>query len=308
MKVLFLILCVGAQALLARQLLIWDTPWVPPPSSLEAFQQKKNPLFYRIISFGHLPSVANALWIRAFLEQDLVHVPQGFHPQSFFDLMLLVELDPENFSAYVDGASYLSIVRSDSIGAEQLLQKGQNFRKNILPAYSKQFQEEHWSSQWAIPFYLAYLNLFEFNQVSQAALYYKETAQIPGVPPLIQRYGGFFETTKDQYKSGLRILNYLIRISVDPTVKRKLKKKRQSLFVGLYLYDLNASFRNFLRQEKTYRKRAVIERKFLQKLWKKFARISHIPKTDPWGGKLYLSESGEILSTTPQEFDLGMEY
>lgn len=266
-------------------------------------QVQKNPELYRVLSFGHLPSAVDWLWIVSLTKTDVVKVADKQHSKFFHDVDTMTDLDPLFAEVYVASANLLAVVQNDGIGARIILEKGEEFRNNILPQMPDSYRQDYWPYPWQVPLLLAYVHLFELNDMPHGAVYFKEAASLPGSPPYLANLSRRLERPGGEYEVGLKLLNFMINKNPDDQKAREgLEKKRSDLFIGQYLHDLNLSFATFSSNR--------VGRSILS-LWAEFRRESKISEVDPWGGKLSVDTSkgagGKIVSTTPHAQVFGLE-
>lgn len=302
-------LCAGAlllcsQAVLNLSLRHLDTAFVVP--SVEA-ERKLNPRLFETISFGHLPAAIDWLWIQSLIDPSLSKVTPGTHSTVYYHLDLATDLDPMFFEAYVAGGNVLSVIRDDFVGARDLLIKGNNFRKNELPNYGEEFEKRFWSQGWLIPVTLAYVYLFELQDMPKAAVVFKEAGNVPGAPEHLIRLAKRLEKPGGEYEVGLRLLNFLIASTRDVRVKNELQRKRDSLFISQYLFDVGRAFHAFLNAQKDYKTSLRIPEEKLQAYWRRFLRESRMTAIDPFGGRISIDAHGKITSTTPRDKVMGLD-
>jgi hypothetical protein len=270
-------------------------PWVEiPPERSERW----NPLLVRMISVGHVPSVVDWLWLRSLQDPMLFHVPAGVHPPLYYDLSLATDLDPAYEEAYLVGAQNLAVIRDDRQGALELALKAERFRQEEIPRMPPEFGRRFWLPRWRTPFLLAYLYLFEFDDVPSASKYYQGAASLPGAPAYLAHLSQKLKTRQGQYRVALDVIDFLIEGSKDEDLLERLGKKRFSLLVNRFLNEVNEEFAAF-RGKTRKQKPAAAFQLFLAQ------RASG--ERDPFGGKLSLrEESGRIATSTPHESVLGM--
>ncbi|MGZ3698090.1 MAG: hypothetical protein ACXWPM_12125 [Bdellovibrionota bacterium] len=299
-----LLALIGAQAwtnLTLRQL---DAPWVEPPSESSG---KWNPRIFQMLTFGHWPAAIDWLWMKLLQDQSLDHVLPGVHPPAYYDLDLATDLDPAFFDAYVAGGNYLAVIRDDKTGARDLVLKGKKFLLQKLQDYPEEFKYRFWGRGWNLMMLLAYIYLFELNDMPNAAIAFKEAAQLPNAPEYIIHLGQRLERPDGQYEVGIRLLGFMIQASNDNLVKSELEKKRYSLFIAQYLFNLNQAFQNYLNQMPDYRASSKLSSKKMQGFYENFLKTSQTPRTDPFGGSIRLGEDGRIDSTTERQKVFGLE-
>lgn len=253
-----------------------------------------------MISFGHLPAAIDWMWIQVLLDSNITHVAKGTHPAIYYTLDLITDLDPINYDSYKAGANLLAVVRDDGAGARDLLEKGEKFRKERLASYPLRLQEDYWHYSWGIPFLLGYVYMFELEDVPHAAAAFQQAAMVPGSPEFLQSMQKRLQNPGGEYEVGLRLLNHMIAGEKNEDAKEELINKRNSLFVGQFLFDLNHSFQSFLQVRA--RAPGSINSKF-----DTFLKTTHTAAHDPWGGTLSVTGEGKIVTSTPHNKVLGLD-
>lgn len=281
-----------------------DTVWVEPEFER---RQKLDPRLFKSLSFGHLP-VALDWFLMTILSDPLTtHVEPGTHPQIYYDLDLLTDLDPAFQDVYVAGADLLSVIRNDGPGARDLLLKGEQFLKHQLPDYPEQFKKKFWNNSWMIPVVLAYVQLFELNDMKNASEAFVQASEIPGAPSYLARLKQKFSRPGGVYEVGLRLLNFMLIGANDDRMRTELLKKRLNLYIGQFLFELNQSFLNYLNLQPGYNSRASVASKQMGLYWADFLKSTQTPVRDPWGGTVFIDHSGKVATTTPHEPVFGLE-
>jgi len=255
---------------------------------------------FKMISFGHLPAAIDWMWIQVLLDSNITHVAKGSHPAIYYTLDLITGLDPINFDSYKAGANLLAVIRDDGLGARDLLEKGEHFRKEQLASYPVKLQKDYWEYSWSIPMLLGYVYMFELQDIPHAAVAFEEAASIPGSPEYLRHMQKRLQNPGGEYEVGLRLLNHMIAAEKDDDAKEGLIKKRNSLLVGQYLFDVNHGFQNFL-QVRT-RMPGSLQSKF-----ESFLRESRTASRDPWQGQLSISPQGKIVTSTPHDPVFGLD-
>lgn len=270
--------------------------------------QKWDPRLFQILSFGHVPMAIDWLLLRFLIaDPSIKHVEKGVRAPLYYDLDAASDLDPAFYSLYTTGGNYLTAVKNDNEGALALLEKGNNFRKKVLPTYPAHFRERFWGGGWGIPLVLSYLYLFEFQDLPKATAMYEEAAAYANAPPYLSQLKERLKKPDGRYEVGIRFLNFMMKQAPNEAAVEELEKKRNSLFLSQYLFRLNYEFRDFLRTRPDYARSEEVSKQKLQQLWKKFRSDTGIPNQDPWGGQIFLDEEGKVTSTTPRRKVLGME-
>jgi len=297
--------CLAAiQPFLILQLRSQDTAWVASPERREI---QVSPRVARALSFGHLATLVDWLWIRAALDPAIHHVVAGEHPPAFYDLDLASRLDPAFFELYSAGASMLVVIRDDDEGSHTLLERGEAFRRNELPRANEILRDRFWADSWRIPMLLGYVHLFELGDLRSAAAAFTEASRIEGSPEFLSRLADRFAAPGGLFEVGIRLLTPMIESERDPRAKEALIEKRKSLYLAQYLGEIERLFRDFLAREPAYRANHKVSASEMSSYWERFKRASKISTLDPWGGQVSIDASGRVKSSTPRIKVFGLE-
>ena len=302
---LWLVLAVGAQIALNHSIPRLDTAKVKRAAAEHVRQL--DPRLFRILSFGHLPFAIDWLWLKCLTE---VHEPvekQKGHSALFHRANLITELDPAFYEAHIGAGNLLAIVLNDSKGALILAEKAQRFTENVLPHLPADFALRFWQDPWMPYVFAGYLYLFEIGDIPKAAEAFKKGAAFPGAPIYLPKLKERLEQPAGEYDVGLRVLKTMINGTKDEKARARLEERRRSLFLAQYLFELDRSFREFLKQIPEYRNNPHIPPGKLQAYWSRFVRETRTPTQDPFGGRVLLSSEGRVTSTTPYERVFGIK-
>jgi hypothetical protein len=279
-----------------------EVAWVP---QVDEIQRRWDPRVFRVLSFGHLPATVDWLWIQTLADSSLTRYSAGVHPKLYYNLDLLTDLDPVFFAAYAAGANLLAVIRDDGIGSRDLVLKGIRFSQSGLLEYSKQFRDRYWSHTWQLHVLLAYIDLFELNDLPGASVAFREAAQYPGVPDYVRSLAKRFEIRGEEYSIGLNLLRFMIEQSKDEAVKTRLAEQAKSLEVARFLFQVNEEFSRYRASLKNAAtgSAAAWERFVRQRTGQAGGGIK-----DPWGGVLRVdSFSDRVISTTLHDKVMGLE-
>ena len=268
--------------------------WMEPPTTEG---KKLDPVLLRILSFGNLPMTIDYLTISLLGDPSIDRVPKGTHPTSYYYLDAIGELDPM-FSEINILANMLAVLRGDSLGARELLERSQSFVRDHLSEYSEAFKTKYWPYPWQGLLFLAYVNTFELDNLPRAAKAFREAATMLGAPKYLQRLEKKLNRPGGEYEVGLKLLEFLISGAKDEKYRATLEKRFLDLSISYFLFKINQAFREF-----------TIARPNSPStlLWANFLKSTHTSITDPWGGQLQLNNNGKIISTTPHEKVYGLE-
>lgn len=285
------------QILLNRHASQVQSSWVEPPREKV---EKMHPDLAKAMAFGHTASLVDSLTIGFLADPAYAKQVKGKRSTVFFDLDLATDIDTAFADLYIIGGNFLTVVRDDVQGGKLLLEKGERFRNQALLEMPKSFQEKYWKHAWAIPLGLAYIHLFELDDLQAAERYYRLAAEIPGAPSYVGRLITRFDKAGGVFEVGIRLLNFMIAGATTDDAKEKLVKKRDALFLSQFLYQLNDGFKLALKKLPEYRSAAHVPNKTLQKWWDSYRKRTNVPDRDPFGGKIFLNDVGEVTSSTPR--------
>jgi len=242
--------------------------------------ERTDPTLFRSLTFGHIPSAVDGLFISSLEGAGEGRVPKSTHPRFYYALDLATDLDPLFYEAYIAGANLLAVIRRDGAGARDLLLKGDLFVKTKLSGYGYDFQEKYWSRSWHIPLLLAYVYLFELEDMHRAATAFLEAARLPNSPVYLRRLEAKLLKEGGEYEVGLHLIDFLLLGASDEQVKSELEKKKDNLLIGQYLFQVNTAVKSG----------------------------KSPPTLDPWGGRLSLNSNGKVVSSTPHTPVFGLDY
>ncbi len=269
--------------------------------------QKPNPHLFRALTVGNTQVGVDWLLVRFLAQSSYIKSKSGENTPAYFDLDLATELDPGFFELYTGGANLLAVVLNDKSGAKELLIKADRFRKNELPNYPEEFRKNYWARAWNIPVLLGYVYLFEFEDLPHASIAFQEAAMLTGAPEYLTHLSERLKKPGGEYEVGMRLLGFMMGNAPNETAREELEMKKKSLFIGQFLFQLNDSFRSYLKSIKEYRSQLSITPGKMEKYLTHFLKESGYSVQDPWGGKLFLDVNSQIASTTPHRKVFGLE-
>jgi hypothetical protein len=271
-----------------------------------------NPALFRIISFGHLPAFVDWFWLKALQDPAIYHVPDGQRASVYYTYDLLTSLDPYFREGYTVGAKLLTVVRDDNQGALNLLLKSDHFRKQTLGSMPAVFKERYWSREWEISMLLAYVYLFELDNLPLAAERFIEAAAYPDAPPYLASLAARLQKPGGQFEVAIRLMGLMIEGKKgNDLLQQELIRKRDSVYVLEYVTRVREKFAEYLAANAKSLDRGSAPDAVATRLkhWDHFVQVSG-PELgglkDPFGGKVYLSDDGRVLSTTPTVSVLGL--
>lgn len=262
-----------------------ETPFVELP---EASEQVYDAKLFRVMSFGHLPAALDWILIQALLDPGIGKNYSGIHPQLYSQLDILTELDPLFSEAYVVGANLLAIVRKDPLGAKVLLLRGKAFIEKDLLQYPQAFRDHYWSRPWQLYVLLAYVNLFELEDMPHAAEAFRAASSYAGSPAYLARLAKRLEAPGGEYEVGVRLLNFMLFSDRSVEEKKVLTEKLKNLTLAKFVFDAKTAFEKDSDLKKT---QPVLH-------WARFLRTHPEYTKDPSGGRLFIDPQTQALRTT----------
>ncbi len=291
-KVGILCIILGAQIGLGNYIAKNESAWVETPNDDPIWSSE----FIKVISFGHLPSTIDGLTIQAFLDPAYRRIKGGGVTALYRRLNRVSDLDPAYFDLYYAGANVLAVILGDGVGARDLLLKGSNFLTKELPGYPEPFKAKVWSRAWSLYVVLAYVYLFELEDLNLASHAFLEAAKYSEAPSYLFHLKNRIEKPGGRYEVGLRVLNTLrqnaIRAKSDEEVIKELDQKIKNLSVAQFIFEINFKFLQFQKRHPG---------KTQAQIWAVFQQ-----RSDPWGGTLSLNKEGKLITSTTFEPVFGL--
>lgn len=258
-------------------------------SHLETLQRRKmDPVFFKTLTFGHLPAALDWWFLVSLQDSAVSKVPPGVHPELYYGLDLVSELDPAYFEVYQAGANLLTVLRGDGTGARDLLIKGDRFVRNELGSYPQEFKEQVWPRAWNIPMLLGYVYLFHLDDILQAAGAFKYSSELPNAPSYLARLDQKLSRVGGPYEVGLKLTDFMLLGAKDERVRERLTQRKFNLSVNYELFKMN---------------------QLLKASGFKLGG-SKLPARDPWGGIYSIDSTSnserKVMTTTPHEPVFGL--
>ncbi|MFG1482239.1 hypothetical protein [Halobacteriovorax sp. HFRX-2_2] len=174
--------------------------------------------FVKILSFGNYRFVSSYLWTKTLLDADIKHVENNEKSWLYYRFNLISDLDPNFYENYLQGGIYLSIIKDDIYGAEEIFLKG----LKLFP------------TDYKLLYYTAFNYHFELKDYSNSLIYYKRLQALPEshsmriLPYLIKQA----EERNSPTNVRLISLEREYRTSKDEKVKAAILKKIKSIKKG----------------------------------------------------------------------------
>ena len=147
---------------------------------------------------------------------------------------------------------------------------------------------------------LGYVELFDFDNLPQAALAFEAASKETEAPAFLVHLGESVKTLGGQYQVGIRLLGFMISSAGAQQNHKKvaeLERKKSYLEVDYFLYRLDQDYTDYLKRISVLG--STFERN--QRGWQAFLTKTGRSGQDPWGGRISLGPDGRVVSTTPHE-------
>lgn len=246
---------------------------------------------FKFLTQGEWITGLDLLWLRDLQDPRIDHVKKGEHPWTFYDFDLITDFDPAYGEIYLQGAMSLIVIRDDISGGLHLLEKANKYRKEKLDLMPPQYRVGFWEEGYFIPFRLAYTYLFEMDDITKSAEYYREAAAMPGSPPYIKNLIKRFDQKDGLYEVGIKMLGVLANRPSSPEVKEKFVRKFDVLSFKLQLRQLNEEW---------------LKAKKAKLTLSQFLNSKGIANSTELGGKFVLTKDGAIGTEVELEKVLGL--
>lgn len=260
----------------------------------ESVLDTAKPEWIRAVSIAELPTVINWIWIRLIQTAgDGIQLSERQKVLIVRQLQTLTDLDPAFFNVYYAGGSILSVLLEKPNEAVRLLEKGLSFYRNASVTNDPRIA--NFKSPWVLSIVKAYTELFELDNLSEAAKTFTEAGQMaqldPAAPTYLKALAERIRKPDGLFDVGFRLLDFMMLSESDPKSKENLVRKKKNLELILFLKHINQSW---LKLSNTQRKSRFLPADF--------------PKLDPFGGQLYIRDDGFIDSKTEYKKVFGLDF
>jgi hypothetical protein len=264
-----------------------------------------DPYFFRLIGSSVLPAAVDALLIRFLVDDRSNWISQGKASQAYY-ANLITDLDPLFMEAYVECARFLSVIRNNSSSAIELIEKGLRVQKDKIPNLESERSLWFWPSKFEIPFAAGYLYLFEKSDLSKAAEVFALASQAPEAPPYVASLGNRLADRKARFEVGLRVLKTIRGWARTKEEEAKFDRRIQNLYLIQFLDQVRSEFESFLVKQPDYRKDFELTPEQMRSYFARFLKEARIGPRDPYGGRVFVDDSGQVTTTTPYESEMGL--
>ena len=186
------------------------------------------PELVKILAFGHLPVAVDSVLITfSVSEPNSERGSRQGRSAGYYELDTASSLDPGYLEIYSQGANYLAVVRHDPVGSKMILDRGMKFQQEVRPHLPPESAEYQWPFLWHVPLNLAYVELFELEDLASAAEHFLIAAEVGDGPIYLQELARRLSHRSSAAELGLRLLDTELRQShLDPELRTQLTHRR----------------------------------------------------------------------------------
>jgi len=166
--------------------------------------------FFRVFNFGQRKMISKLIWIKTLLNfDDNNHKSLDSSSWIFLRLNTITDLDPYFYDPYLYGGQYLSIIKSEPLGASLIYDKG-----------LKLFPKDFWLNLNA-----GFNSYFELKKKKDSIKYYQKAL----LNPLMEKYNSslpnfFLKIIHSNDKlAAYNILKISLNNTKDPKIRKKIK-------------------------------------------------------------------------------------
>ncbi len=180
-------------------------------------------------SFGQKRLITALLWVNTLLNLDLEHYKKkdlNSWPYLRFDL--IASLDKKFYMNYLFGSQYLSVVKSDKLGAEDIFARG-----------TKEYPDDY-----SLNFAAGYHYYFELGKTKEAIKHFKIASRSPNagyyLPSLIAR----LESQENNLQSAYELVEQAYQNASSLQIKNYYYKRMYDIKATIDLNCLNKNQKN----------------------------------------------------------------
>lgn len=284
-------------------------PRVDRPGAAEESSEKEARISATVLnefSFGQSPAVTDWLLLKMLTDADRSWVEPGERASHYYTLMLASEVDPLFYELYTEGPRLLAVVRNDKDGSVELSEKGLKVQRTLVPSLPESRRSYVWPSLFEVPFVQGYLYLFEKPDLTKAAEAYAEASRAPEAPAYIASLASRLSDRKERFEVGLRVLKAMKSSARTEQEQARFDERIRNLYLIQYLDALRAEFETFLQSQPHYLKEVHLPKERMQQLFERFMKGARLEPKDPFGGRVFVDDSGQVTTTTPYESEMGL--
>ena len=183
---------------------------------------------YDITSMGNRRLISSIMWVQTLLESDIDHYKNNdLNSWMFVRFDHITKLEPKFLAAYRFGGQYLSIIKDDDLGAEEIYDRGL----------------EYYPDNYDLNFNAGFHYLFELGKTDKALKSYKKIQFHPDAPSYLPSFTAKLE--RKQGRSLEDIFNILresyLKSPSDSPQREYLERQLYSIKAEIDLKCLNSN-------------------------------------------------------------------
>ncbi len=181
-------------------------------------------------SIGNKRLISDLLWVQTLLESDEVHYnKKDLNSWMYLRFMSISALDPEFYENYLYGGLYLSIVKDDVIGANEIFEKG------LL----------HYPEDYKLNYYTGFNYYFEQGNFEEGLRYLEKVQNHPDAAPFLRLIVAKLKyQTTGTLEVALEFLKHEYEHGTEPNIKKKLLYDILTVQTEIDLKCLNSGNKN----------------------------------------------------------------
>jgi len=229
----------------------------------------------KLAACGYDIALGDLYWLRSLQNMDI----ENQHRRKFSYLYHLFDiastLQPSYRPVYTGGGGFLSVIYWDYEGGEKIFLKG-------LKQYP---QDIHLLT------FLSMLYTTDLQDFKKAAHYMERASNVPGAPQWYKKLAARLFVEASRPDVALRILTALYRSEKNEKTRKELARKIKLVFIDKQIWKLKKLKSEYeAAHGKLKDLGQLVDKKYMESL-----------PPDPFGGKYFLSSTGEIKSSSTDE-------
>lgn len=198
----------------------------------------------KIFDLGQSRLFADILWISTLLESDMEHYKEkDLNSWLYLRFKTISSLDPKFRSNYQFGGQYLSIIKDDLTGAEDIFLRG-------LKVYP---------NDYFLNFYLGFLYIYELEDYEKGENYFFKIKDHPKAPKYLS---SLLVKLKFEQTNDLSVAKAVLLEIYNNTTSETIKSK---LFIELYAIQAQIDLECLNTMKKKCNKKDILGKKYILK-------------------------------------------
>ncbi len=240
-----------------------------------------------ILSMGNKRMISSLLWVQTLLESDISHYKKkDLNSWMYLRFRSIITIDPNFYEAYYYGGQYLSVIKDDLLGADQILEAG-----------IKIFPDDFW-----LNYFLGFHAYFEMGDTERAYKYYERIlthpltkVHIPFLPSLMAK----LKAEQGEYNNAYLLLKTALKKTPEGVLKEKYKQNIYALKAQIDLACLNGPTKSncdLKDAEGQIYLKSPLGKYYAQKSWQVFRVKKHKKKVQE-------KNKGDIILLSPTNWN-----